>query len=153
MNFVRLGLNSLCGIRRFNRPDLALLLAAVALIAPPGAALAVTRAQMLALPVIVETSPGHVQTFGPLRAFMAALKRAGHVCRLSDYEHGINVDCGDPKAPDVLIDFDYVPSRSPEWASVDSLRTKGINGGELPVAEREQFLSHFSQIFSKPALY
>jgi hypothetical protein len=131
----------------------AALLVVAALIAPTRAALAITRAQMLALPVIVETSPGHIRTFGPLRAFMAALKRAGHVCRLSDYEHGINVDCGDSKAPDVLIDFDYAPSRSPEWASVDSLRTKGINGGELPVAEREQFLSQFSQITSKPELY
>jgi hypothetical protein len=128
------------------------LLAAAAFVGPPSPAHALTRAQW-ALPVIVETSPGHIRTFGPLRAFMAALKRAGHICRLSDYEHGINVDCGDPKAPDVLIDFDYAPSRAPEWASVDSLRTKGINGGELPVGEREQFLSHFSQIISKPSLY
>ncbi len=129
-------------------------LASLAALLGAAPACALGRSKMFGLTVIVETPDGrHARSFGSLRGFMQSLKRAGRVCRLDDYEHGVNVDCGAPPAPDVLIDFDYAPSLSPEFALVDSLRTKGRNGGELPTAKRARFLAGFARISSTATPY
>ena len=110
--------------------------------------------KMFALQVIVEAPDSrHAQSFGALGDFMQSLRRAGHICRLDHYEHGVDIDCGDPKAPDVLVNFAYAPSRCPGFALVDSLRARGKNGGELPTAERAQFLSDFARIVAKTTPY
>ena len=117
----------------------------------PGSAVALSRAEILALEVVVET-PSPTRAFGRLGAFMAALKRAGHICAFAPYEHGVNVGCAKKGAPpDVFIDFVFVPSRGPDRAAVGEVRTNGINGGFLADAEKAGFLSGYSGVRAKAA--
>jgi hypothetical protein len=112
---------------------------------------AVDARAMYALPVVVSLPGAKPLAFGTLRAFAQALKKAGHTCRLSPYEHGVDIACdGTPAESIFYLGMSYAPSRGPDMLQVDSLRAQGRNGGEAPVADWPRILGEFSGTQGKP---
>ena len=115
------------------------------------AAWAVDQRAMYRLPVVVEEPGGKLVSFGPLRAFMQALEKAGHACRLAPYEHGVDIACdGTPAESNVYVGLSYAPSRAPDMLQADSLRAQGRNGGEAPASDRTRILEEFAKTQGKP---
>lgn len=93
------------------------------------------------LVVIVETKGPKDREFGTFTTFMGKLKQAGHSCRASRYEYGVNIACGSAGKPRVLIGATFAPSRAPELLEIHSIRANGINGGELAKAKHVEFIN------------
>lgn len=109
--------------------------AALAFIALAQPSHALEDRKLLALDVMAGESDASLKSFGSLKTFTQRLRRAGRICRVSSYARGANFACGDVKAPDLLIDFEFAPTRAPEFLKVGELRINGINGGFVPPAK------------------
>lgn len=96
-----------------------------------------TKAQALAFDVYAGDTDKNV---GKLRALIARLKAAGYQCQPDVYARGVSMSCKKAEAPQLLIDFDFVPTRFPEHLEIGSLRANGVDGGELPKAKFVEFL-------------
>ena len=104
-------------------------------------AAALETRKMMALNIYADERAA--KSFGRLSAFMQKLRRAGHVCRVSDYAYGGGINCGDTREPRVLMGFIFAPTRAPEFLIIHSIRANGINGGELVKEKFDEFLEDF----------